>query len=75
MNFRHAATHTLKNTQSMIELRVVIAPYFVATKLEAFRGGDGGDFYAGRDLEGIVAVIDPVSITILSLAVFVQVSR
>jgi hypothetical protein len=41
-----------------LQLRVVTAPYFIGTKLEAFRGRGGGDFYASRDLEDIVAVID-----------------
>jgi|SRR5215469_11436498 len=41
-----------------LQLRVVTAPYFMGTKLEAFRGRGGGDFYASRDLEDIVAVID-----------------
>jgi hypothetical protein len=41
-----------------LPLRVVTAPYFVATKLEAFRGRGGGDFYASRDLEDIIAIVD-----------------
>ena len=41
-----------------LRLRVVTAPYFIGTKLEAFRGRGRGDFYASRDLENIVAVID-----------------
>lgn len=41
-----------------LRLRVVTSPYFVGTKLEAFRGRGQGDFYASRDLEDLVAVID-----------------
>ena len=39
-------------------IRCVSAPYFVATKLEAFRGRGGGDVYASHDLEDVVALID-----------------
>jgi predicted nucleotidyltransferase len=40
------------------ELRVVTTPYFIGTKLEAFRGRGKGDFYASSDLEDIIAVLD-----------------
>lgn len=40
------------------ELRVVTAPYFVGTKLEAFRGRGKQDFHASSDLEDIVTVLD-----------------
>jgi hypothetical protein len=43
---------------SDLRLRVVTAPYFIGTKLEAFRGRGKGDFFASRDLEDLVAVID-----------------
>jgi predicted nucleotidyltransferase len=38
-------------------IRVVDAPHFVATKLEAFRGRGAGDFYH-HDMEDLIAVID-----------------
>jgi predicted nucleotidyltransferase len=40
------------------EIRVITAPYFIATKLEAFRGRGRNDFSLSRDLEDIVTVID-----------------
>lgn len=40
------------------ELRVVTTPYFIGTKLEAFRGRGKGDFYASSDLEDIIVVLD-----------------
>ena len=40
-----------------LDIRVITAPHFLATKLEAFRGG-GGDFLASHDLEDLVFVID-----------------
>jgi predicted nucleotidyltransferase len=38
--------------ESALEIRVVTAPYFLATKLEAFKGRGGGDYFASRDLAG-----------------------
>jgi hypothetical protein len=40
------------------ELRVVTTPYFIGTKLEAFRGRGKGDFYDRSDLEDIITVLD-----------------
>ena len=39
-------------------IRVVSAPYFVATKLEAFHGRGEGDYLGSHDLEDLVAVVD-----------------
>jgi hypothetical protein len=41
-----------------ITIRVVTAPYFLATKLEAFKGRGKGDYSASHDLEEVIAVID-----------------
>jgi hypothetical protein len=41
-----------------LEIRVVTAPFFLATKLGAFRGRGRGDFFGSRDLEDLIAVID-----------------
>lgn len=40
------------------QIRLVSAPYFLATKLEAFHGRGQFDFRASRDLEDIVTVVD-----------------
>lgn len=40
------------------KVRMVSAPYFLATKLSAFDGRGQGDFTASHDLEDIVAVLD-----------------
>jgi hypothetical protein len=40
------------------EVQLVTAVYFVATKLEAFRGRGAGDVTLSHDLEDIVAVVD-----------------
>jgi hypothetical protein len=39
-------------------IRVVTAPYFLATKLEAFDGRGNGDFLQSHDIEDLVAVVD-----------------
>ena len=41
-----------------LKIRVVTAPYFLATKLEAFKARGNGDFYASHDFEDIVSVLD-----------------
>jgi hypothetical protein len=41
-----------------LRIRVVTAPYFVATKLEAFRGRGHGDYTSSHDLEDLLAVVD-----------------
>lgn len=41
-----------------LPIRVVTAPYFCATKLEAFKGRGKGDYFASHDLEDLVSVID-----------------
>ncbi len=41
-----------------LDIRVVTAPYFLATKLEAFRGRGQGDLFASKDLEDVVTVLD-----------------
>ena len=39
-------------------IRAITAPYFLATKIEAFRGRGNGDYFASHDLEDFIAVID-----------------
>jgi hypothetical protein len=39
-------------------IRVITAPFFLGTKMEAFRGRGHKDFFASHDLEDFVAVID-----------------
>lgn len=40
------------------EIRLVSAPVFVATKLEAFAGRGKGDYLSSHDLEDLLAVVD-----------------
>lgn len=39
-------------------IKVVTAPYFLATKAEAFRGRGHNDFLGSHDLEDIITIID-----------------
>jgi hypothetical protein len=39
-------------------IRMVTAPYFLATKLEAFYGRGKGDYAASHDMEDIITVLD-----------------
>jgi len=39
-------------------IKMVSAPYFLITKLEAFDGRGGGDYLMSHDIEDIVAVLD-----------------
>jgi hypothetical protein len=47
-----------KKLRDDLEIRMVTAPYFVATKLEAFKGRGCGDFLRSHDLEDIMSVVD-----------------
>lgn len=51
----HAEVHELL---ADLHVRVLTAPYFLGTKLEAFAGRGAGDFQASHDLEDIVAVVN-----------------
>ena len=41
-----------------LTIRAITAPYFLATKVEAFRDRGDGDYFASHDLEDFIAVID-----------------
>lgn len=51
----HAETVSLPSGKS---IRVVSAPYFLITKLEAFDGRGNGDYLLSHDIEDIVALLD-----------------
>lgn len=53
----------LRNSSSTIlpngiEIRHVTAPYFVATKIEAFHDRGQGDYLASHDFEDLISVVD-----------------
>ena len=41
-----------------LTVRAITGPYFLGTKLEAFRGRGHGDYFASHDLEDFMAVLD-----------------
>jgi hypothetical protein len=41
-----------------LSVRVITAPYFIATKLDAFDDGRRGDLFYSHDVEDIIAVVD-----------------
>lgn len=41
-----------------LEIRIVTAPYFLATKIEAFYGRGRGEYMASHDMEDLVTLID-----------------
>jgi predicted nucleotidyltransferase len=41
-----------------VEVRVVTAPYYIATKLAAFIGRGREDLLGSRDLEDLISVVD-----------------
>lgn len=57
--FREALEFSIvKDLGDELQARVVSAPIFIATKLEAYRDRGRGDFQASHDIEDIVSVID-----------------
>jgi hypothetical protein len=52
---KHAFTVTLSGGHP---IRVITAPFFLGTKMEAFQGRGKMDFQASHDLEDFVAVIE-----------------
>lgn len=56
--YRAAYANANTVTIAKREMRLIRAPYFLATKLEAFFQRGASDYAASRDLEDIVTVID-----------------
>jgi len=52
------ATAELVSLPSGSQIRIVISPYFLATKLDAFAGRGKSDYAASHDMEDIIAVLD-----------------
>ena len=51
-------TAQLVQLPSGVSIRAITAPYFLGTKVEAFLNRGQEDFYASRDLEDCIAVVD-----------------
>lgn len=52
---QHAVPYSLDDN---LIIKVITAPYFLATKLEAFHGRGNGDYLFSHDLEDFITVID-----------------
>lgn len=52
---KHAQPYCLR---SELEIFLITAPYFLATKLEAFESRGGQDYYGSHDLEDIITLLD-----------------
>lgn len=60
--FADALAHAQPTTfEGAPPLKIITPEYFLATKLEAFRGRGQGDWYGSRDLEDMIAVLDGCS--------------
>ncbi len=44
--------------ETELTIRLVAPPYFLATKIEAFKGRGKGDYMASHDMEDIITVLD-----------------
>jgi hypothetical protein len=62
--FHSAKYHRLPSGR---KIRVLSAPYFVATKIEAFDHRGAGDFLLSRDFEDLVAILDGRSEIVLEI--------
>lgn len=51
-------TATIRALPDGTEIRLITAPLFLATKLEAFKGRGRNDYLASHDLEDLISVID-----------------
>jgi predicted nucleotidyltransferase len=49
---------TVRLVDDEVAIRLVTAPYFLATKIEAYRNRGAGDFMASHDMEDIVTLLD-----------------
>jgi hypothetical protein len=53
-----ALAHAEEAQVEDVTIRLVTAPYFLATKIEAFKGRGRNDFLGSRDIEDVIAVVD-----------------
>ena len=56
--YAQAIAHAEMRKVGKWRIRVVSAPFFLATKLEAFAGRGVGDYRASHDIEDVIALLD-----------------
>lgn len=56
--YKEAIQYPVSNQIAIdVTIKSLTAPYFIATKMEAFKGRGNNDFYASHDMEDILTVI------------------
>jgi predicted nucleotidyltransferase len=65
--YKAAILDSVRIVLGTLEIKVVTAPYFLATKVEAFLGRGKGDFMGSSDMEDILTIIDGRSETALEI--------
>jgi hypothetical protein len=57
--YREAIRYAEKRAiEPNLVIKLVAPPYFVATKIEAFKGRGSGDFLGSSDIEDLISIID-----------------
>ena len=56
--YRPAMENAQKTRVDDHEIKIITAPYFLATKIAAFHGRGRGDYRMSRDLEDIITILD-----------------
>ncbi len=57
--YKESLSHAIKKTlNNVITISILSAPYFLATKLEAFKDRGKNDYLLSHDLEDIISLID-----------------
>lgn len=52
------AYHETREIELNLVIRLVAPPYFVATKIEAFKGRGNSDFLGSSDIEDLISIVD-----------------
>jgi hypothetical protein len=60
--------HKKTDLEPALRIRVISPPYFIATKLEAFRSRGRGDYANSHDLEDLLTVIDGREVIVKEIA-------
>jgi predicted nucleotidyltransferase len=65
-----AAMNAARETElePALRIRLITPPYFIATKLEAFRSRGRGDYTNSHDLEDLLTVIDGREVIVEEIA-------
>lgn len=59
--FREGIQNSIQVLNSPVPVRIFNLPYFIAAKIEAFKGRGKGDFVGSPDIEDIISVLEVAS--------------